>query len=162
MPMSRLSSPSREESKSLLENWGYCRFFFDGLNDYYCRSADFDLYRSLSLPPNVFDEILFTPGAFGNLIDENRTLRQQLNDLSRQLDEKSTEILDLQRTLHDLLIDTILKREQIRDLRSEVLRTTAKLNWYRRQAKSLLGLLKFSNSSVERLNIAVASLLRNP
>ncbi|MDJ0718328.1 MAG: FkbM family methyltransferase [Prochloraceae cyanobacterium] len=73
-------SPIRKENNicNFLEQKGYQRVYFDGLNDYYLAEEASSLATHLDTPPNVFDN--FIPFQFKDPLREITILKNNLND----------------------------------------------------------------------------------
>ena len=185
-PMSSVSESSRDECKTILEGWGYLRFLFDGINDYFCLQHNFTRYSAITtLPPNVLDGIPLTPEAFQAVLTREHMLTHNLEDLHQKylslerelprLHQKEAlaikEAEELQKThenTNTLFGEYIVLREQWNDLREEVLRLhlansrlcnqkdecEKKLAWLRSQRKTLLELLRESNTIMSISRVA--------
>jgi len=82
LPDTRLSAPHRSICRRHLSENGYSHLFFDGLNDYFCRTDLHEDFRDKMLPPNVFDHFPVLPGPVWEEIARHEECKIQLADRS--------------------------------------------------------------------------------
>lgn len=173
MPNSRLSSPVRDRCSDILVNNEYSRFFFDGLNDYYCETSSADKFRGLMLPPNIFDVMEWGlrvgPECIRQLSRQNTELRESLDEFrlaSRQIEDALSSCnKDQQDVISRLKLENAVLHAKYSDLRSETIRLLdsnstlnaksarqeSKLTWLREQREELLLLLKKTDSKLAKI-----------
>lgn len=125
IPSTQLDAPHRKLCRSLLESNDYKHLFFDGLNDYYCESSLFEIYKPLMLPPSLFDKPCFLPGpgGFGQLFadrEEIKSLSSDVERLTEELEKLSIENQDLRSQLSKSLVDAELYLRQLHHVQEEL------------------------------------------
>lgn len=175
LPNTRVDSPNRAECQSLLAEGGYQRFFFDGLNDYYCQEFDVFSCSAVALPPNVFDGLPVTPIAYQSLISSKTDIQRQLDVASQELDLRRAEIDSLKMHADETTQQlnkqlTLLRQEklmfarqandlkqeihrlygQYSDLVSKMDRAESKLLWLRARRAAYEKFLKSAMSSMAK------------
>ncbi|MFQ6540304.1 MULTISPECIES: FkbM family methyltransferase [Aphanothece] len=137
-PNSRIESLARQESNNLLESEGYLRFFHDGLNDYFCRHHDFERFRDLCVPPNVFDGVPATPSA--------------INALEEKLSEKNSKAKLNEEQLRIATNEIGLQLAKIKELQEDRERLEADM---RGEQQRLLGEISSLELKVNELSLEV-------
>jgi len=85
LPVSRLAAPHRSSCRQHLEANGYTFLYFDGLNDYYCRSHLHSSLIQLMLPPNIFDVVPVGSSLIFNKLDSSVAKDASIDSLQSQL-----------------------------------------------------------------------------
>lgn len=181
-PNSRLSSPSRKGYTELLASTGYKRFFFDGLNDYFCREIDHKEFSLKSVPPNIFDGFPVVPGhpAYSDKLNyelelakiESATLLANCAELERQIQASKETIVFLQEKNQELSrlqnqaveIDALMVRLGHAEREASFYYQDSnslldKLSWWRSHGRQMEDLIKgYSRITQKVINISARRL----
>lgn len=112
LPVSRLAAPHRSSCRQHLEANGYIFLYFDGLNDYYCRSHLHSSFSQLMLPPNIFDVVPVSSSLIFNKLDSSVAKDASMDSLQSQLADNLEANENLRKELAD-------KGDSIRELTLE-------------------------------------------
>jgi FkbM family methyltransferase len=143
LPDTRLSSPCRPKCRTILEENDYRYLFFDGLNDYYCVQAKYDVFAPLMLPPNVFDIPCVAASSMFSALDQllvqsNNYLIacNRVSELEAQV-SMQTELLEKAELANTQLAERSKKlRDDLGSLLEERSSLAAKLNTLRLSSQS--------------------------
>jgi len=167
LPNSRIDSPVRDDCQFLLEESGYQKFFFDGLNDYYCQDSELFRCSSAVLPPNVFDKLPVTPGYYQSMLSELDEAKHQLQDAFKEIklmrneldslrEEKpilAKQVCDFKHELHQLHSQKLILSDMIMRHESKLLWLRSRRNASDKMIKSLMFKLIRVSHLIARLRL---------
>ena len=131
-PNSRLISSQQYDCQKLLANAEYTCFFFDGLNEYYCKIEDKKNLDRITLPPNVFDEIVSTPSGVARGIKQTSKKLEEHIELCNKKEEEKKDLIDQNKQISQKLqehIELVKEKEvEIKELIDHNKQTSQKLD----------------------------------